>query len=77
MNNLSTKKINTLTTNITSTDLTNGNRKKVRDYYILHTVLLIKIILIAVIMCYYLIKYKKTFISISKITNKFYFDSIN
>ena len=37
MNNLSTKKTNTLTTNVTSTASINCHRKKIRDCYILHS----------------------------------------
>ena len=40
MYNLLTKNTNTITTNVTSTALINGHRRKVRDCYILHTVLL-------------------------------------
>ena len=39
-NNLSTKKTNTIATNAMSTASINCHSKKVRDYYILHTVLL-------------------------------------
>ena len=38
INNLLTKKVNTITTNVTSTDSINFYNKKVRDSYILHTV---------------------------------------
>ena len=40
MNNLSTKKTNTITTNVTNTASINCHSKKVRDWYILHTILL-------------------------------------
>ena len=55
MNNLSTKKINTTTTNVTSTALINWHSKKVRDCYILHTVLLaiILVLIITIICCRY------------------------
>ena len=59
MNNLSTKKINTITRNVTSTALINWHSKRVRESYILHTVLLIMVtLLIAVSICCYLIKYR-------------------
>ena len=59
INNLSTKKINTITTNVTSTALINWHSKKVRESYILHTVFLITVtLLIAVSICCYLIKYQ-------------------
>ena len=40
MNNLSTRKINTITTNVTSTTSKNCHSQNLRDCYILHTVLL-------------------------------------
>ena len=47
---LSTKKENTIATNVTST----ASIKKVRDYYTLHTVLLVIILLLIIrIICYY------------------------
>ena len=46
MKNLSTKKTNTITTNITTTALINCHSKKVRYCYILHTVLLMIILLL-------------------------------
>ena len=47
---LSTKKENTIATNITST----ASIKKVKDYYTLHTVLLVIILLLIIlIICYY------------------------
>ena len=50
----STKNTNTIATNITSTPSINYQSKKVRDYYILHTVLLAAILLlITIIICYY------------------------
>ena len=56
--NLSTKKANTITTNVTTTALINCNSTKARDCYTLHTVLLILItLLIAISVCCYLIKY--------------------
>ena len=59
MNNSSTKKTNTITTNVTSTASINWDSKKVRDCYILHTVLLVIIlILIITIICYHHAKRK-------------------
>ena len=46
MKNLSTKKTNTITTNITTTALINCHSKTVRYCYILHTVLLMIILLL-------------------------------
>ena len=46
MKNLSTKKTNTITTNVTTTALINCPSKKVRYCYILHTVLLMIILLL-------------------------------
>ena len=58
MNDISTKKTNTITTNVTTAALINCHSKKVRDCYILRTVLLIAAtLLIAVSLCCYLIKY--------------------
>ena len=61
-NNVSAKKTNTITkkkTNVTSTASINCPSKKVRDYYILHTVLLVIIlILITAIICYHDTKQK-------------------
>ena len=51
MNNLSTEKINIIATNATSTASINCHSKKVRDCYILHTVLIITI------MCYCYVLY--------------------
>ena len=52
MNNVSIKK--TVATKITSTASINYNSIKVRDCYILHTVLLaIILLLIVIIVCYY------------------------
>ena len=59
MNTLSTRKTNTMATNITSTASINCHSKKVRDCYIVLTVLSIKItLLMAVSICCYLIKYR-------------------
>ena len=59
MNNLSRKKAKTIAANVTSSASINWHSKKVRDCYILQTVLLIKIkLLIAFSICCYLIKYQ-------------------
>ena len=59
MNNLSTKKTNTIAINVTSTASINCHGKKVRDCYILHTVLLVIILLlIIIIICYHYAKQK-------------------
>ena len=55
---VSTKKKNTIATNNTSTPLINCHSKKVRDFYILHTVLLTIILLLIIIICYYYAKQK-------------------
>ena len=53
----STKKTNTITTNVLSTASTNCRIKKVRDCYIFHTFLLaIMLLLIIIIICYYYAK---------------------
>ena len=58
MNNLSTKKTNTISTYVTTTTLINCHSIKVRDCYIFNTVLLVVILLlITVSICCYLIKY--------------------
>ena len=67
MNNLSIKKIDAITTNVTSTALINLHSKKVRDCYILHTFLLAILLLlilailllIVVSICCILMEYKK------------------
>ena len=59
MNNFSTKKTNIITTNAASTSTINCRCKKVRQCYILHTVLLaIKLILIITIIWYHYTKEK-------------------
>ena len=59
MDNLSTKKTYTITVNVTSTASINCHSKKVRECYILHTVLLaIILILIFAIICYHYAKQK-------------------
>ena len=60
MDTISTKKTNTIATNVTSTALINFNGKKVRDCYILSTVLLAVILLLIIIICYYYVKQKVT-----------------
>ena len=52
---VSTKKANTIATNVMSTASINCHSKKVRDCYILHTVLLVIILLliITIIFCHY------------------------
>ena len=59
MDSVSTKKTNTIATNVMSTASTNCHNKKVRDCYILHTVLLAIILLfIIIIICYHYAKQK-------------------
>ena len=59
VDNVSTKKRNTIATNVKSTASINWHSKKVRDCYILHTVLLaIILLLIFTIICYYYAKQK-------------------
>ena len=59
MNNLTTKKRNTITTNVTSTASINSHSKNARDCYILHTVLLVIILLsVVTIICYHYGKQK-------------------
>ena len=53
MDNLPTKKANTIATNVRNTALINGHIKKVRDCYILRTVLLTIILLLIIIIIYY------------------------
>ena len=56
---ISIKRTNTIATYITSNPSINCRSKKVRDCYILHTVLLMTIlILIIIIICYYYVKQK-------------------
>ena len=50
---LSTKKTKTIVTNFTSTASLNYHSKKVRDCYILHTILLVIILLLTITICYY------------------------
>ena len=59
VNDLSAKKTNTITTNVTSTASIICHSKKVRGCYILHTVLLVIILLfIFTIICYHYAKQK-------------------
>ena len=59
MDNVSTKK--TIATNVTSSASINCHSTKVRDCYILHTVLLaIILLLIIIIICYHYAKQKCT-----------------
>ena len=59
MDIVSTKKTNTIATNVMSTALINCHNKKVRDCYILHTVLLAIILLfIIIVICYHYVKQK-------------------
>ena len=61
INNVSTKKTNTIVTNITSTASINFYSKKVRDCFILHTVFLVIIfLLIIIVICYHYAKQKGT-----------------
>ena len=54
MDNVSTKKTDTIATNATSSALINCYSKKVRDCYIFHTVLLVIILLLIItIFCYH------------------------
>ena len=53
MSNTSTKRTNTITTNGTSTASINCHSKKVRDFYILHTVLLVIILLLIIVIIWY------------------------
>ena len=48
MDSLSTKKVNTIAANVTSTASINWHSKKVRDYFILRTVLLAIILLLII-----------------------------
>ena len=61
MDNVSTKKTNTVATNVTSTASIYCHYKKVRDCYSLLTVLLaIIVLLIIIIICYHYAKQKST-----------------
>ena len=58
-NTITTKKTNTIAANVTSTASINFHSKKVRDCYILHTVLLVIILLLIIaIICYHYAKQK-------------------
>ena len=56
MDNVSTKKANTIAANVTSTASIICYSKKVRDFYVLHTVLLVIILLLIIIIYYYYTK---------------------
>ena len=59
MDIVSTKKTNTTAKNVMSTAPINCHSKKVRDCYILHTVLLVIILLLIItIICYQYVKQK-------------------
>ena len=62
IDNLSTKKTNTKSINVTSTSLINCHSKKERDCYILHTVLLTILLLLILLFTiyYYLLSLCKT-----------------
>ena len=55
-----TRRTNTIARNVKSTALVNYDSKKVRDCYILHTVLLVIMILLIITICYYYEKQKGT-----------------
>ena len=56
---VSTKKTNTIATNVTNTASINCHSKKVRHHYILHTVVLVIILpLMVIVICYYCSKQK-------------------
>ena len=56
---VTTKMANAITTNVTYTSSINFNSKKVRDCYMLHTVLLaVRLLLIITIICYHYVKHK-------------------
>ena len=56
MDNVSTKKANTIAANVTSTASIICYSKKVRDFYVLHTILLVIILLLIIIIYYYYAK---------------------
>ena len=51
-NNTATKKTNAIATDVTSTASVNCHSKKVKDYYIFHTVLIVIISLLIIFICY-------------------------
>ena len=58
-NTIATRKTYTVAKNVTSTDSVNCNNEKVRNCYILHTVLLVIILLLIItIICYHYAKQK-------------------
>ena len=54
-----TRRTNTIARNVKSTALVNYDSKKVRDCYILHTVLLVIMLLLIITICYYYEKQKR------------------
>ena len=60
MEPVSTKKTNTMATNVTITASINCHCKKVTDCYILHTVLLVITLLLIIIVIRYYTKRKRT-----------------
>ena len=56
-----TKKTNAIATHVTSTASINCHSKKVKDYYIFHTVLLVIISLLIIFICYYYVKKKEQY----------------
>ena len=60
IDNVSTEKTNTTATDAKSTASINCLSKKVKDYYIFHTVLLVIILLLIIFICYYYVKQKGT-----------------
>ena len=68
MDNVSTKKSNTIATNVTSTASVNCQSKKVRNCYILHVVLLTVILLLIIItICFNYAKRKKLLLKILRV----------
>ena len=59
-NTITIKKINAIATNVTSTSSINCHCKKVGDFYVLHTFLLVITLLLIIIISYYCAKQKGT-----------------
>ena len=59
-NNTATTETNAIATDAKSTASINCLSKKVKDYYIFHTVLLVIILLLIIFICYYYVKKKGT-----------------
>ena len=80
MDIVSTKKTNPIARNVMSTASINCHRKKVRDCYILHTVLLVIILLLIIIIIGRKVKYKMENNELKKVRFKnhtcYYFDDI-